>query len=129
MTFVLISGGIDLSVGSMIALSAASLGLLMGQGEQGFVLAAGVCLLTGFACGAVNASLVAYLGVPSFIVTLGMLEAARGATFLVTDSQTQYLGTKIEWLAAELAYGVSVPVLVAVVVVIIAHVVLTSTKF
>jgi len=129
MTFVLISGGIDLSVGSTMAFSAAALGLLMGQGEQPFVIAASVCLLTGLACGAANASLVAFLGVPSFIVTLGMLEAARGATFLVTNSQTQYLGAKIEWVAAEIGLGLSVPVLIAIAVVLIAQIVLTSTIF
>ncbi|MBI2424270.1 MAG: ABC transporter permease [Candidatus Hydrogenedentes bacterium] len=129
MTFVLISGGIDLSVGSMMALSAAVLGVLLGPSGLPFGVAALACLATGLALGAANASLIAHLGVPSFIVTLGMLEAARGATFLVTNSQTQYLGAKIEWVAAEMFWGISAPILIALVVVALAHVALTHTIF
>lgn len=129
MTFVLISGGIDLSVGSVMALSAAVLGVLLGPKEFPFFLAAAAAVATGFACGAANASLVAYIGVPSFIVTLGMLEAARGATYLVTSSQTQYLGARIEWVASEIGYGISAPIVIAVAVVLLAHLVLTTTVF
>lgn len=129
MTFVLIAGGIDLSVGSVVALSAAVLGVLLGPKEMPFAVAAAAAMVTGLVCGAANASLIAYVGVPSFIVTLGMLEAARGATYLVTSSQTQYLGKKVEWVASEIAYGVSAPIVIAVLVVIVSHIVLTTTTF
>ena len=43
--------------------------------------------------------------IPSFIVTLGMLEMARGATYLVTDSRTQYIGASIESIASEGIFG------------------------
>lgn len=129
MTFVLISGGIDLSVGSVMALSAAVLGVLLGANDMPFLVAAAAAIATGLACGAANASLIAYVGVPSFIVTLGMLEAARGGTYLVSSSQTQYLGMKIEWLASEIAFGVSAPIVIAIAVVALAHVVLTTTLF
>ncbi|MEC8570018.1 MAG: ABC transporter permease, partial [Planctomycetota bacterium] len=74
MTLVLICGGIDLSVGSVLALSAAILGFLMTDFEWGFGGAIFGCLLCGALCGLVN-GLITVLGkIPSFIVTLGMLE-------------------------------------------------------
>ncbi len=129
MTLVLISGGIDLSVGSVLALSAAVFGVVLARDGASFPVAAAACLFTGFACGAANASIVSYMRVPSFVVTLGMLEAARGATFLVTDSQTQYLGERVEWIAEELFLGISAPAIVAAAVLLAAHVVLTATPF
>ena len=129
MTLVLISGGIDLSVGSVLALSAAVFGVVLARDNASFPLAAAACLITGFACGSANASLISYMKVPSFVVTLGMLEVARGSTFLVTDSQTQYLGERVEWIAAELFMGISAPAIIAVLVLAVAHVALTTTPF
>jgi ribose transport system permease protein len=79
MTFVLILAGIDLSVGSVLALSGAVLGIGLVNWDLPLVLAVLVCLLVGLACGAVNGLIVIRWRLPSFIVTLGMLEAARGA--------------------------------------------------
>ena len=92
MTFVLIIAGIDLSVGSVMALSGAVLGIAVVN--WGAPLAGGVvlCLLTGLACGAANGLIVVRWTLPSFIVTLGMLEAARGASYLVTDSRVVIVG-------------------------------------
>ncbi|MDE2978114.1 MAG: ABC transporter permease [Acidobacteriota bacterium] len=105
LTLVLIAGGIDLSVGSVLALAAAVLGVLTVDHGLPLLLAALVALAVGGLCGAISGSLVARWSIPSFLVTLGMLEIARGSTYLVTASRTSYLGDRVA------ALGVSVPIL------------------
>jgi len=83
----------------------------------------------GLACGAVNGFLVARLRTPSFIVSLGLLEAARGGAYLVTDSQTQYVGERIGRVAELNLLGFSLPFAVALAVVVAGHVTLTQTRF
>ena len=96
MTLVLIVAGIDLSVGSVLALSSAVLGALMVDHGWSLWAAIPLCLLTGTICGLLNGVVSIGFGIPSFIVTLGMLEIARGATKVVTNSQTKYIGSAVE---------------------------------
>ncbi len=100
LTLVLIAGGIDLSVGSVLALAAAVLGVLTVDQGLPLVAAALVALVVGALCGAINGALVARWSIPSFLVTLGMLEIARGSTYLVTASRTSYLGDRVSVLGA-----------------------------
>jgi ribose transport system permease protein len=86
-------------------------------------------LLAGLVCGAVNGALTVYVGLPSFIVTLGMLEIARGAAYTVSHSQTAYLGARVEWLAETTRLGVSLPTLVALAAAGLGQVVLSRTIF
>lgn len=102
MTLVLMVRGIDLSVGSVMALAGAVCGALVATYQWPFGLAAVVAIATGAAVGAFNGGISVYLRVPSFIVTLGTLEAARGLAYLVTNSQTQYLGESVAALSAPL---------------------------
>ncbi len=127
MTFVLISGGIDLSVGSVLALSSGVMGVALARYSVPLFPALLLAVCAGLLCGMMNGIIVAWWRLPSFIVTLGMLEAARGAAYLVTDSQTQYIGLKIERVAEAGVAGISVPFLVALLVVISGHVILTKT--
>jgi ribose transport system permease protein len=129
MTLVIISGGIDLSVGSVLALSGAVLGVALADWH--WPMAAGVALAVavGAACGAANGLLVTRWSLPSFIVTLGMLEIARGAAYIVTSSQTKYIGGPIETLAAPVAAGLSVPFFGAILVVIAGQLLLTRTVY
>jgi ribose transport system permease protein len=129
MTLVLIAGGIDLSVGSVLGLSGAVLGHVMavrGWPTEAAILA---CLATGFACGALNGLATVVLRVPSFIVTLGSLEIARAATYLVTDSRTLYVGESIEMVTASAVAGVSTSFVLAVVVVVVVDVLRVRTVF
>ncbi len=84
---VVISGGIDLSVGSMMALTSVTSAVLMqGQGE-GFAVAVVIgVLLLGLACGAINGSIIVITRVPDIVVTLAMSFVWAGATLLVLDS-------------------------------------------
>ncbi|WP_437222329.1 ABC transporter permease [Planctomicrobium sp. SH661] len=103
MTFVLITGGIDLSAGSILALSSAVLGTLMVDSGWSLSAAAPVAVLSGALCGLINGLISVGFRIPSFIVTLGMLEIARGATKAITNSQTKYIGSKVEWIGEPLA--------------------------
>ena len=80
MTYVLIIAGIDLSVGSVLALSSAVMGVCMVKAGLPLPVAALAAMGTGLLCGLANGLVTIAWGLPSFIVTLGMLEAARGGT-------------------------------------------------
>ncbi len=129
MTFVLIIAGIDLSVGSILALSGAVLGVAIAIWQWPIFLAVPLCVAVGLACGAVNGVMVAAWRLPAFIVTLGMLEAARGGAYLVTGSKTQYIGARVEWIADWQLFGLSLPFLTALVVVALGHLTLGYTLF
>jgi simple sugar transport system permease protein len=83
MTFVITTGAIDLSVGSIVGLTAASLALLAKSGDP--VLALVVTLLIGVGIGVINGTLTAYGRLQSFIVTLAALTAVRGIALLITN--------------------------------------------
>ena len=128
MTFVLIVAGIDLSVGSILGLSATVIGLLVVGFDLPLWAACAAGIGAGLACGLINGLLVSRFGLPAFIVTLGMLEMARGMAYVTSDSQTQYIGTSIQGLALPIAgLGVSPALLAAVALVVAGQFVLTRT--
>lgn len=86
MTAVIVSGGIDLSVGSVVALCTVTLALLLAHGCSPLV-AAGGAVLTGVVCGALIGSLITRLKLTPFIVTLGMWGALRGAAKGLANEQ------------------------------------------
>ena len=89
MTAVIASGGIDLSVGSTVVLTAMVISVAMSSGLA-FLPSALLALLTAAAVGAVNGVLIAYAGMPPFVVTLGMLSAARSAAMVLSDNKMIY---------------------------------------
>ncbi len=129
MTYVLIIAGIDLSVGSVLAFCSAILGVCMVQLNCSMPLAVLACLATGLLCGLVNGTVTVRWALPSFIVTLGMLEVARGAAYLATGSRTIYIGSSIERIADTQLLGVSLPFLLAFLIVVTAQWTLTRTAF
>ena len=130
MTLVLISGAIDLSVGSVLALSAGVIGACVVVFGLPVPLAALVGIMTGALAGLANGSLGAYLRLPIFIVTLGMLEVARGLAYLVTDSQTVYMGAQIQAFALPIdGLGMSASFMTALLLVIAFEYLLKSTVF
>lgn len=102
MTLVLIVGGIDLSIGAVLALAGAVLGVALVDWHWSFAAGAALAVAVGLVAGLMNGALIVGLTVPPFIVTLGMMEMARGAAYLVTGSQTKYLGAAVEGLARPL---------------------------
>ncbi|THF87369.1 ABC transporter permease [Deinococcus sp. KSM4-11] len=86
-TFVIITAGIDLSVGSVVAVTGVTLALLASHGMP-LVPAIFLALLLGFGIGMINAFAIHKLGLPPFIATLAMLSVARGSALLLTGGQS-----------------------------------------
>ncbi|MFN9986934.1 MAG: ABC transporter permease [Pirellula sp.] len=119
MTFVLIVGGIDLSVGSVLALASSVFAILLTDWHWPIGGAALIAILCAGICGLLNGFVSAQYRIPAFIVTLGMLEIARGGAYLITNSETKYVGSTIEWATAPIAnLAVSPAFLFAVLVVL-----------
>ena len=129
MTFVIISGGIDLSVGSIVALSGVALGTLLQSGYPPAV-AIPAALAAGAACGLLNGTLVSFGRLPPFIATLGMMSVARGAALVFTEGRpVSGFDESFRWLATGSVGFVPAPVVVMLAVYAIAHFVLTRTTF
>jgi ribose transport system permease protein len=129
MTFILIIAEIDLSVGSVLGLCSAVLGVAMTRWGWPLPVAVVAALAAGLLCGAFNGLVSLKWRLPTFIVTLGMLEMARGGAHAVTQSQTQYIGSAIEGIAGATVLGFSVPFLLAMAMVVLAQLVLRRTVF
>jgi len=129
MTYVLIIAGIDLSVGSVLALASAVLGIGLVNWGWPLPLSLAMCLSVGLLCGGLNGLIVIRWKLPSFIVTLGMLEAARGAAYLVTDSRTIYVGGPIEVVTDVTILGLSLPFVMAMTIVVVGQLILSRTVF
>jgi ribose transport system permease protein len=89
MTAVIITGGIDLSVGAVLALSGMVIGMSMNAGTP-FWLAALMALGVSLLVGAFNGAMIAYVGVPPFVVTLGMLSIARSLAMVLSNNRMVY---------------------------------------
>jgi len=130
MTFVLLIAGIDLSVGSVMALCAAVMGVLIVDQQTSIFLALMSALLVGLICGSINGFISAKWGIPSFVVTLGMLEIARGGAYLATNSETKYLGESVGFIGSPIpGVGISFALIAAIFVVILAQWILSKTLF
>lgn len=136
MTMVIITGGIDLGVGSLVALSAVSAAIVirsLGGTEASLPamlagLAAGVlvCALAGAFVG----TMVTTFDLPSFIVTLGIMMMANGLSFKIADGQSiPDLPTSFFWLGGKSTFGIPNPVWLMIVLYVIAHVVMSRTVF
>jgi ribose transport system permease protein len=114
MTAVIITGGIDLSVGSTLCLSAMVLAVGM---NEGYPLWFGIttALLAALLVGLINGVLITYLGMPSFVVTLGMLSIARSAAMVLSNNKMIYQfgpdHDKFLWLGGGSIYGIANPVI------------------
>ncbi len=128
LSVVLIVGGIDLSVGSVLGLSGAVLGILLTKGCS-LPLSIFMCFIVGILCGLINGFVITQWRIPAFIVTLGMLEAGRGLTYLFTNSITQYLGSKLDIIAEPNLVGIRFPLLLSVFVVLFIHFLMIYTPW
>jgi ribose transport system permease protein len=115
MTAVIVAGGIDLSVGSILCLSAMVVGTVMSWGYSiwfASLLAIASALLVGF----INGALIAYIKIPPFVVTLGMLSVARSLAMVLSNNKMVYQfgpdQPKLLWLGGGTTLGIANPVLV-----------------
>ncbi|MFJ2704146.1 substrate-binding domain-containing protein [Streptomyces sp. NPDC087428] len=126
-TFVIVSAGIDLSVGSVAALSATVLAWAATSAGVPVVLAVLLAVATGIACGFVNGALVAYGKLPSFIATLAMLSIARGLSLVISQGSPIAFPDSVSVLGDTLGGWLPVPVLVMIAMGLITALVLART--
>lgn len=130
MTYVLIIGGIDLSVGSVMSLTGAVIGVLHESGNAPLPLAIAAGLATGAVCGLLNGFLIIRWNLPSFIVTLGMLLIARGMTHLITASQKpSLLFSGIHVLSEPMVFGLPPSLFFTIAIIVVGQLVLSWTVF
>ena len=117
MTAVILTGGIDLSVGSIMGVVGVVCGLVL-QAEQHWLLAVLAGLATGALAGAVNGWFIAYVGLPPFVVTLGMLSVARSLAIVLSQNKMIYefgpYGDTFNAIGGGDIFGVSNPVWVLI---------------
>lgn len=128
-TFVIITGGIDLSVGSNVALSGMVAAILVKAGVDGWtgvLIAIALAVLVGM----FNSVAVTWLKLTPFIVTLAVLGMGRGLTLQLSQGQSVYeLPSSFTWLGGGVVGGIPVPLIVTVLVFIIGHIVLVRSTF
>ncbi|MEV8363570.1 ABC transporter permease [Streptomyces niveus] len=131
MTFVITSGGIDLSVGAIVALASVWATTLATQ-EYGFAGILFTAIIVGLACGLVNGVLIAYGGMAPFIATLAIMASARGLALQITDGNTQVVTlSSVLDLGSRDSYILGVPPLVIIfaAVTVIGWLLLNRTTF
>lgn len=134
MTFAILIGGIDLSVGAVMALCAVVAGTVLKldflSDPEAIGLGILASLVVGMICGGLNGFISSFWGVPAFIVTLGMLNVARGAALEVTNARTIYdFPDSFNAFGTASILGLPVIFVLALVLLAIGWVVLTRTVF
>lgn len=135
-TFVIISGGIDLSVGFVLGLSAVVMAMVMVWVTPytgpaiAVVLGCLAAMLITLVPGAINGTLISRLNVPPFIGTLGMYGVARGVAFLLAGGSTVPVSNDfLFFIGNGSIFYIPVPIIITVIVVAILHYVLSQTRF
>jgi ribose transport system permease protein len=131
MTFVVLTGGIDLSVGALVALSGLVLSKLYSGAGLSSWLAVVLTLLVGLAIGAgVNGLLIGGAGLSFFVVTLGTASLYQGSVSIWSGTKTTYIDSSfVDWVGFGKVAGIDAPILIMVVVFLLAFVVLRWTYF
>jgi len=132
MTVVIVSGGIDLSVGSTLCLSAMVLAIVMNAGYP-LIVGIAAALAVSLLVGAINGFLIAYIRIPPFVATLGMLSIVRSAAMVLSNNKMIYQFGPDEkllfWLGGGSTYGIANPVIALVILAIITNVMLIYTRW
>jgi ribose/xylose/arabinose/galactoside ABC-type transport system permease subunit len=131
MTLVILTGGIDLSVGSVVAITSVIVGLVMVRMNMPIWLAIIAGIMVGVVVGLLNGIMIVKTKVPPFIITLGMMGLARGAALVITKGSS-ISGFPPSYL--DIGQGfifnlIPIPVVIAVVLAIIVHIILSRTSF
>ncbi len=129
-TLVIIAAGIDLSVGSVLALVGVVTALSLARGQP-IPIAVGAGLLVGAFCGFVNGFLVTKGRIPPFIATLGMMGVARGLALVLSEAQNVFIPTENRFLdlGTGRLVGIPIPFVIAAVVALLTEVSISFTRF
>lgn len=143
-TFVIITGGIDLSLGTVMTFSSVIMGILVSDMGVPIWLGLIACIITGALCGLVNGFFIAKLRIPPFIATLGMMMITRGLSLAITGANNKYFtdfpnfrlianGSIVDSAIKSINSSWSLPIPNAVLILfgmaIIANIILTKTVF
>jgi len=129
MTFVLIIGGIDLTVGSVVGASGVAAVMLMEAGV-GIIPAILLTLVFGAIIGLINGTIIATTGMPPFIVTLSLMGSIRGVAYIITDGRSVASSNKtFTSMGNGYFLGIPIPIYILAVVMIIVSIILYKTKF
>jgi ribose transport system permease protein len=126
---VIISGGIDLSVGTSMSLSMVAMGLYLINGHGSLQIGMMIAIATGVLVGVVNGTLVAFLELPSFIITLGMLGVAQGLALTLSSGFSMYgFPKQFDFIGWGQILGIPVPIIILAVAALAASFVFRETK-
>ncbi|NQW75671.1 MAG: ABC transporter permease [Cytophagales bacterium] len=129
-TFVIIAGGIDLSLGSLVAVCGVVVALLSQNNEYSLSLAIIGTLIAGIALGALNGFIVVLTKVPPFIVTLGTMTIGRGVALILSKGRPiSDLNESLNFLGNGDVFGIPIPILFLVLSYATCHILLTKTIF
>jgi ribose transport system permease protein len=129
MTLIIMSEGLDLSMGAMLGLAGVVLASLLVEGAS-LLAAASAALAVGLAFGVGNGLLIVTLGIPPFVATLGTLGIAQGLALVATDGQSVVgIGPRLPELYASSWLGLPFSIVVAMLAYVVFHVVLYYTRF
>ncbi len=136
LTFVVITGGIDISVGSIIGLSSVVIGILWKMAGMNIFLTIPIALLVGALCGAFNGFLVAYVGVQAMVATLGTMLLYSGFSLVIMglSGSSAFEGisgmpTSFINIANGNLLGIPNPFIIFVVLIILSYILLHKTKY
>lgn len=128
MTFVILTGGIDLSIGSVAALAGVAAAII--ALKFGVLMGFAAALVVGIGCGILSGAFVAYFHVPPFVVTLAILTIARGLAFILSEGRSiGNLPEDFSWLGKASVFGVPLSVLIMLATFAAGWFVLKNTTF
>jgi inositol transport system permease protein len=139
MTFVIIAKGIDLSVGSVLALSGlvvaslaqvpAQMKLYQNLPELPLIIPILAGLLVGALCGGINGALIAFTKIPAFIATLGMMTIVRGFALIYSNARPVSNLTPAMNAIGSRVFGIPIPILIYLFMIIVSYILLNKTQF
>ena len=130
MTYVIITGGIDLSVGSVAALSGMITGIFLKNVGAGLIVSISMGLIGGLLCGLFTGFLItSKIKMPPFISTLAMMSIARGIALMMTSGRPIFnLPESFSFLGGGFLWGIPIPIIIMLIIYLLAHISLTYTK-
>ena len=128
-TFVIITGGIDLSLGSVVALAGVVAALFAHPGEYALIVPLALAILMGVGIGGLNGLAITKGKVAPFIVTLGMMTIARGLALVISDGRpVTNLSDSFNAIGGGNVMGIPIPILIFVSVIVFASILLNQTR-
>lgn len=129
-TFVIITGGIDLSAGSIVGMVSVFTAAFAHPGEYPLIVPVMIGILTGLACGCVNGFLIARMDIPPFIATLGLMTSGRGVALLFSNGRPiNDLSDSYLFLGAGYILGIPVPIVILIILAVVMYLLLNNTPF